>query len=97
MGDVVGTVVELLGTVTASLSQHVRVAQGSASRGNVDGGSAGKVQAAHVEDPSGGVPGPAGNGVVDDGGPDEHVDDTREHASSLGDGSNSKSDTRSTI
>ena len=91
--DVVGTVVELLGTVTASLSEHVRVGEGSTSGSDMNGSSAGKVQATHLEDPSGWVPGPARNRVVDNRRPDKHVDDARQHASSLGHGSNGKCNT----
>lgn len=75
--DVVGTVVELLGTVTTSLSEHVRVGEGSTSGSDMDRGSAGKVQPTHLEDPSGWVPGPARNRVVDNCRPDKHVDDAR--------------------
>lgn len=75
--DVVGTVVELLGTVTTSLSEHVRVGEGSTSGSDMDGSSAGKVQATHLKDPSGWVPGPARNRVVDNRRPDKHVDDAR--------------------
>ena len=47
------------------------------------GRSSGEVQAAHLVDPAGGIPGPAGDGVVDDGGPDEHEDDAGKHAASV--------------
>lgn len=93
VGDVVGTVVQLLSAMTAPLAEHVRVGQGSATRSNVDGGTSSKVNRAHGRGPSRRVPGPAGDGVVDDGRPDEHVDDTRKHASTLRDGTDGKSNT----
>lgn len=61
------------------------------------GGSAGEVEAAHVIDPARGVPGPAGDGVVDDGCPDEHVDDAGEHAAAFCDGAYCKGNTRTFI
>jgi hypothetical protein len=93
MRNVVRTVVELLGTMSAPLSKHIRVCKRSSSRGNMHGGSASKVQTTHLVDPARGVPGPARDGVVDDGCPDEHVNDTGEHASSFGDGTNGECDT----
>lgn len=50
------------------------------------GCSAGEVEAAYLVDPARGIPGPAGEGVIDDGGPDEHEDDAGEHAAAFGDG-----------
>ena len=93
MRDIVGTVVELLGAVTTSLSKHVRIGEGSTSGGDMNGSSASKIQPTHLEDPSRWVPGPARNRVVDDGCPDKHVDDARQHTSSLGDSSNGKRNT----
>jgi hypothetical protein len=93
MRDVVGTVVKLLGTMSAPLSKHIRVRERSSSRSNMNRGSASKVQTTHLVDPARGVPGPARDGVVDDGCPDEHVDDAGEHASSFGDGTNCECDT----
>lgn len=78
--NVVRTVVELVGSVSATLSEHDGVGESCASGGDVDGGSTCKIETTHFEDPAGGVPGPAGDGIVDDGGPDEHEDDTGEHA-----------------
>lgn len=95
MGDVVRAVVQFLSAVASSLSKHVGVGKSSASRGNMDGCSTSKVKAPHLEDPTGGVPGPACDGVVDDGGPDEHVDDTWKHSATFGNSSNSQCDTKS--
>ena len=53
-------------------------------------GSAGEIETAHAVYPARGVPGPAGDGVIDDGGPDEHVDDAGEHPTAFGDCTNSK-------
>ena len=79
--------------MTAALAQHVRVSQSSSSRGNMNRCSAGKVEATHLEDPTRGVPGPAGDGIVDKGRPNEHVDDARQHASTLCYCTNGKSNT----
>lgn len=76
--------------VTATLSQHHRVGQcGRASR-DMHGSTTGEVQATHLDGPSIGVPGPAGDGIIDDGGPDEHEDDAGQHTTALGNGTGSK-------
>lgn len=90
--DVVGAVVELLGSMSTPLAQHVRVGERSRSGRNMHGCSASKVQAAQLKDPPGGIPSPAGDGVVDDGSPDKHVDDAWKHSAPLGDGSHGKGD-----
>jgi len=51
------------------------------------GSPAGEVEAPELVDPARGVPGPAGDGVVDEGCPDEHEDHAGEHAAALTDGS----------
>lgn len=50
------------------------------------GGAAGEVEAAEEEGPAVGVPGPAGDGVVDDGGPDEDEDEDGAEAGAFGEG-----------
>lgn len=45
-----------------------------------------KVQTSQAVCPPGRVPCPAGNGVIDNGGPNEHEDDARQHATALSDG-----------
>lgn len=92
MRDVVRAVVELVGAVAPAAAEHHAVGEGGAARGDVHGGAAGKVEAAHLVAPARGVPGPAGDGVVDDGGPDEHEDDAGEHAPALGDGARGQGD-----
>ena len=59
----------------------------------MDGCAASEVKTSHLEDPPGGVPSPAGDGVVDDSRPDEHVDNAGEHAAAFGDGSDGECDT----
>lgn len=71
---VVGAVVELVSAVATTLAQHDRVCESSASRRDMHGSSTGEIETSHLEDPSGGVPCPAGDRVVDDGCPDEHED-----------------------
>jgi hypothetical protein len=72
--------------VPSTLAQHDGVRQGGRARRDVHGGSSSKVEAAHLEHPALGVPGPASNRVVDDRRPDEHEDDTGQHAAALSDG-----------
>ena len=93
MRDVVRAVVELVGSVTATLAQHQGVGQGSRSGSNVDGGTTGIVKTSEFVYPACRVPCPAGNGVVDDGAPDEHEDNTGEHAATLGDSTDCESNT----
>lgn len=84
VGDIVGTVVQFVSTVTATFSEHQRVGQSGGARGNVDRGATSKVKTTHVEGPAGAVPGPASNGIVDDGGPDEGEDHGGQDATTLG-------------
>lgn len=93
VGDVVRAVVELVSTVTTTLAEHQGVGESSGTGGNVHGSTTSKVETSELEHPTGWVPGPAGNGVVDDGGPDEHEDDARKHAATLSNSANSKSNT----
>lgn len=51
-----------------------------------------KIQAPHLVTPSAGVPSPAGDRVINNSCPDEHEDDTGQHAAALGDGSGGESD-----
>jgi len=84
MSDVVRPVrkpVEI--AVAASFAEHDGVGEGGRAGRDVHGGSAGEVEAAHFVDPASGVPGPAGDRVVDDRCPDEHENDTREHAAAV--------------
>lgn len=83
MGDIVGTVVQLVSTVTATFSEHQRVSQSGGAGGNMDRGATGKVKTTHVEGPAGAVPGPASNGIIDDGGPDEGEDHGGQDATTL--------------
>lgn len=84
VGDVVRAVVELVSSMAATLAQHERVGEGSSTRRNVHRGTAGKVKTAQFEYPARCVPRPACNRIVDDGGPDEHEDDARQHAATFG-------------
>lgn len=49
----------------------------------MDGAAAGEVVVGELGEPAVGVPGPVGDGIVDDGGPDEHEDDGGEHAAAI--------------
>lgn len=94
VGDVVRTVGQAAGVVVAgALAEHQRVGQGGSARRDVDGRTTSKVEAAHLEGPAVGVPGPVGDGVVDDGGPDEDEDQTGQQAAAVSSGSDSKGGT----
>jgi len=91
VGDVVRAIVELLSTVATSLSKHIRISQRGASGSNMHRSSTGKIETTLIKNPALRIPGPAGDRVVDDGGPNEHVDDTWQHTASLGYGAHSQS------
>lgn len=97
VGNIVGTVVQFLSAVTPSFSKHVRVSERSRARGNMHGGSSSKIEATHLEDPSRGVPRPAGERVVDERRPTEHIDDARQNPSSFSDGANSECNTGGSV
>ncbi len=71
-------------SVSASLSQHEGVSKCGRAGGYVHGCPASKVETSHLGNPACGVPGPAGNGVVDERGPDEHENHAGEHAAAFG-------------
>lgn len=79
--------------VAGALAQHDAVGEGAGSRGHVDGTAAGKVVVGQLGEPAVCVPGPVGDGVVDDGGPDEHEDDGGEHAAAVSDGTDGEGGT----
>lgn len=92
MGDVVRAVGQAVDLVVAgALAQHEGVGEGSSTRGDVHRRAAGEVEAAHEKRPAVGVPGPVGNGVVDDRRPDEDEDDGGQHATAVRGGTNGKS------
>lgn len=76
--------------MATSLAQHHGISQGGASRGDMHRGTASEVKSTHLVRPSIGVPGPAGDGVIDDSGPHEDEDDAGEHSAALGDGAGRK-------
>ena len=86
-------VVEFLRAVTPTLSEHVRVGEGSAAGSNMDRSAAGEIEAVVRINPSLWVPGPAGDRVIDNCGPDEHVNDAGQYATPLSNGANGESDT----
>lgn len=84
VGDVVGSVGEAVGVrVAGALAEHDGVCESCGAGRDVDGGSTGEIEAAHFEGPASRVPGPAGDGVVNYGGPDEHEDHAGKHATSV--------------
>ena len=94
VGDVVRAVGQAVVVVVAgALAEHEGVGEGAAARGHVDGATAGEVVAGQVEEPAVGVPSPVGDGVVDDGGPDEHENDGGKHAAAISDSADSEGGT----
>jgi len=57
----------------------------------VDRGTSSEIKTSHKVRPTVSVPGPASNGIIDDGGPDEDKDNHRKNTSTLGSSTNSKS------
>lgn len=91
VGDVVRTVGEtVVARVTSTLAEHQGVGEGASSRSNVNGTATSKVVAGEVEQPTVTVPGPVGNGVVDNGRPEEHEDHGREDTATISNGTNSE-------
>lgn len=61
------------------------IGQGRHARADFDRASTGIVHDTIFESPTVGVPGPTGNGVVDQGGPEERPDEEGHESASLGD------------
>lgn len=57
--------------VYLSLAENQSIGQGGATTGDVDGATTGIIERWQVIEPAAGVPGPAGDGAVDDCGPPE--------------------------
>jgi hypothetical protein len=82
--DVSGLVVGHLSTViTSSSANHQSIGEGTSTGRHVDGTATSEVERAEFEEPTGAVPGPASNWVVDDGGPDEEEDHGWEQTATL--------------
>lgn len=74
VGGVVWLVCETLGSVAAALAEVKRDGESGSSGRDVHRGSASKVKSTHDEGPAVGVPGPAGDRVVNEGRPEEGED-----------------------
>lgn len=95
VGDVVGAVGQAIDLVVAvALAEHERVGEGGGAGADVHGGAARKVETAHLERPAVAVPGPVGDGVVDDGGPDEHEHQGGKHTAAISARANGESGTK---
>lgn len=75
MRDRVGPVRQTLGSVATALAEHKRVGQAGGSTGDVDRSSTSKVEITLDEGPAVRVPGPAGDGAVNDRQPAEGHND----------------------
>lgn len=92
VGDVVGAVRQPVDLVVAgTLAEHERVGEGSSARADVNRGTTGEVEAAHLERPAVGIPGPVRDRVVHDGRPDEDENDAGKHAAAIGSGTDGES------
>lgn len=69
-----------------AFAENHAVGQGRAAGGDLDGAAAGVVEDAVFEGPAVGVPDPAGDGAVDEGGPPEGEDHGGDEAAAFGDG-----------
>ena len=84
MRHVMRSIRQSLGVRIANpFTEHDAVGESRCTRGDVDGGSSGEVKTTELVGPACRVPGPACNGVVDYGGPDEHEDNAGEHAAAV--------------
>jgi hypothetical protein len=83
VGGVVGLVGEALGAIPGPLSEVDGDGKGGGSGRDMDGSSSGEIEASHDEAPAGGVPGPACDGVIDEGGPDKDKECNGTHAATL--------------
>ena len=81
-GSVVWLAVRWLAS-TLALAQHKSVGQACPTRGNVNGSTSSIVKGRKVEEPSVGIPCPAGNWTINDGGPEEGEDQARKNAATL--------------
>lgn len=81
---------EAVGSVSSPLSEVNADCECSGTRGDVNGCSASKVETAHDEGPTVGVPGPAGDRVVYDGRPDEDEYEGWAESCALSDGTESE-------
>ena len=78
-----GLVCKAFRTVPTTLAKVDRDGEGSSSRDDVDRGSSGEVKSTEDEGPAVGVPCPAGDGVVDNGCPNEDEDEDRAELSTF--------------
>lgn len=65
------------------LSENQSICQSTAAGSDVDRASTGEVERGEIEEPTVGIPGPAGNGAVDDGRPAEGENHRRKDAATL--------------
>jgi hypothetical protein len=89
---VMGLVSQPLRPVPSPLAQIERDGERGASGRDVDGGTSRVIETAHDEAPPLGVPGPTGDGAVDDGEPDEHEQADLGETTSFGESSAGEGD-----
>mgnify|MGYP007051637637 CR=1 FL=1 len=78
-----GLVRKTLSAVALALAEVDGDGESGGSGNDVDGGSSSEVETTEDEGPASAVPGPACDGVVDDGGPDEDEDEKRAETTTL--------------
>lgn len=81
--DIMRTVVELLGAMAPTFTEHVRVCKCCRAGGNMHWRATSKIETAHLEGPTRRIPSPACDRVIYDCTPNKHVDDAGEDASTL--------------
>ena len=79
-------VCESFRSVSATFAKVDRDSEASHTRRDMDGRSTCEIKPAKDKRPSIGVPRPAGDGVVDDGGPDEDENHNRAETTAFSDG-----------
>ena len=87
------SILHLGGAEAAALAEEEGVRKSSHAGGDMDGRATGKIETAELVDPPARVPGPAGDGVVDEGCPYEHEDEAGGDAAAIRDGADCKGDT----
>ena len=90
-GDVLWLVSEPRSAIPAAFAEENGDGESGCARRDVDGGATGEIKAAHDGRPAVGVPGPACDGVVDDGGPYEDEDEEGTESSAFSDGTHGDS------
>lgn len=91
MGDIMRPIVEFVGAMAATLSEHERVSQCRTPRCNMDRSSTSKIKTSHRCRPAVRIPCPACDWIINNCRPDEHEHYTGKDTSSFSGGTDCKS------